>query len=453
MRMKKLLAMCLATVMSLSLVACGGGQKNDSNGGGTDNTSSAAPSTTSTGTPGEDTNTDNSTTSDVKLTVSIWDTNQQAGLQEILNDFTAQTGVKAEIQVITWDEYWTMLEAAATGGSLPDVFWMHSNESQRYMENGLLLDLSDKITGSDKIDITKYPQDIVDLYSFDSKQYAIPKDIDTIALWYNKTLFDEAGVKYPDENWTWDDFYKAAKKLTNKDKGIYGTAWNTTNNQDGFYNIIYNFGGKVISDDKKTSGFDDPKTIEAMEYVGKFIDEGIAPDLQTISENKSNVLFEAGKVAMITQGSWMIPEFAQNEYANENCDVAVLPKTKDGSRKSIYNGLGWAAAANGSHTEEAWKLIEYLGSKEAQEKQAELGVTMSAYEGTSEAWVKSKPQFNLQAHLDMMNDLVIRPYSKKTVIWEDMISEKLKAAWTGEKPMADVCKEIAESMNASLAEE
>ena len=95
---------------------------------------------------------------DVTLSVSIWDTNQEPGIKEILADFTEKTGIKTEISVVKWDEYWTMLEAGAQGGSLPDVFWMHSNESQRYMSNDMLLDLTDKIKDSDLIDPENYPE-------------------------------------------------------------------------------------------------------------------------------------------------------------------------------------------------------------------------------------------------------------------------------------------------------
>ena len=101
---------------------------------------------------------------DVTLSVSIWDTNQEPGIKEILADFTEKTGIKTEISVVKWDEYWTMLEAGAQGGSLPDVFWMHSNESQRYMSNDMLLDLTDKIKDSDLIDPENYPEDIWGLY-------------------------------------------------------------------------------------------------------------------------------------------------------------------------------------------------------------------------------------------------------------------------------------------------
>ncbi len=388
-----------------------------------------------------------------KLIVGIWDSNQQPGIQKILDEWTAVSGIEAETQVTTWNEYWTVLEAGASGGTLPDVFWMHSNVSQKYMENGILLDLTDRIAQSEVIKLENYYADIVDLYSYDGKHYAIPKDIDTIGLWYNKTYFDEAGLAYPDESWTWETLRETAKKLTREDGSVYGYAINTSNNQDSYYNIIYSYGGSVISDDKKTSKLDDPKTIEAMEVVEKMIQDGSVPDLQTLSENGTQVLFESGKAAMVTQGSWMVPAFRDNEYTAANCDVAVLPSGPE-SRVSIYNGLGWAADANGKNPDAAWSLIEYLGTKEAQLRQAELGVTMSAYKGTSDAWKNSVPGFDLQAYLDMLDaKLVIRPYSRNTTVWETMIQQELGSVWTGDKTMADALKEIAAKMNAILAEE
>ena len=79
---------------------------------------------------------------------------------------------------------------------------------------------------------------------------------------------------------------------------------------------------------------------------------------------------------------------------------------------------------------------------------------MSAYIGTSDAWVNSVDFFNLQAYMDMLDaTLVFRPYSRDTTVWEDMMIEKLQDAWTGEVPVDEVCKNIADEMNAALAEE
>ena len=440
MKFRKAMALLLAGTMALSMAACGGGSSSSSS----DSSSSDAESTDST---------DSSDSSDVTLSVTIWDSNQEPGLTQIMNDFTEKTGIKTKVSVVKWDEYWTMLEAGAQGGSLPDVFWMHSNESERYMSNDMLLDLTDKIKDSDLIDPENYPEDIWGLYTYDDKYYAVPKDIDTIALWYNKTLFDEAGLDYPTADWTWDDVTEAAKKLTKDDGSQYGLAMRNDNNQAGYYNLIYDNGGYIISDDKTKSGWDDEKTIAAMQTLEGWIKDGVIPSLETMSENNEDVLFEAGKIAMTCQGSWMLAAFKENEYTAANCDCVELPKNAEtGRRASLYNGLGWAASASGEHTDEAWQLIEYLGSKEAQEKQAELGVTMSAYKDTSDAWAKSA-DFNLQAYLNMMDDMEIRPYSKSTVTWENEDNEILKGVYTGDITMEEACKQMADQMNEKLAEE
>ena len=172
-----------------------------------------------------------------------------------------------------------------------------------------------------------------------------------------------------------------------------------------------------------------------------------------MGENTTDVLFSSGRSAMTMQGSWMIKSLTDNEYVAENGDVAVLPMANDGTRKTIYNGLGWAAAAESPNAESAWKLLEYLGSEGAQKKQAESGVTMSAYIGTSDKWVDCAPDFNLQAYLDMANDMVIRPYTANTKIWEDYSQEVMVRVYTGEITMEEGCREIAAFMNEKMAEE
>ena len=228
MKVRKALSILLASVLTLGLMGCSDAPKQEASSDAAAET--AEPAAEAEAAPAEDAG------SGDKITVAIWDSNQQPGIQELLDDWSKESGIKAETQVINWNEYWTLLEAGASGGTLPDVFWMHSNQSQRYMENGLLLDLTDKIAASDKIDLSNYYEDITKLYESDGKIYALPKDIDTIALWYNKTMFDEAGVEYPNAEWTWDDFYEAAKKLTKDDGSQWGYAINTGNNQDSYYN-------------------------------------------------------------------------------------------------------------------------------------------------------------------------------------------------------------------------
>jgi len=391
---------------------------------------------------------------DETVSVMIWDPNQEAGIKEILADFTTETGIKTDIQIVSWNEYWTLLEASAKSNDLPDVFWMHANSALKYMENDLLLDVTDKIAQSDKIDINNYYEDITELYSLDGKNYALPKDIDTIALWYNKTYFDEAGLAYPTDDWTWDELIENAKELTKSDGSVYGFTLKNDNGQGGWFNMINDANGYVISDDKKTSGLDNPNTLKGMETMQKLLDAKVMPSQEIMSESEADVLLGSGKVAMATFGSWMLSAFKQNEYISQNCDVARLPKdATTGRQSSVYNGLGWAISANTPREDSAWKVVEYLSTKEAQIKQANLGVTMSAYKGTSDGWVNCAPNFNLQAYIDMQDDMVMFPNSKSGVKWNNAIYDCMKEAWMGQITVEEACIKGANEMNAIIAEE
>lgn len=389
---------------------------------------------------------------DVTLTYAIWDKNQEPGMRAMADAFEKKNpGIKVNVEVTAWDQYWTKLEAAASGGSLPDVFWMHPNQAARYASNSVLLDLTDKIKGSSLVSLDKFPKDLVKVYENGGKNYALPKDFDTIGLWYNKKLFDEAGVAYPNENWTWNDLLAASKKITNAEKGIYGFGA-PLDLQQGFDNFIFQNGGKVLSDDKTKSGFDTPAVKEAMQwYVDLSVKEKVSPNQQQFSENSYTAFFESGKTAMALFGSWMLSEFGANEYVAKNCDVTVLPQGKQ--RATIYNGLGNAVAASTKHKEEAWKFVEYLGSEEANKIQAESGVAIPAYQGTTDAWIKTQTKFNSKVYADMLKYAVINPYSKETDKWQTAEKETLLKAFTGEVPVNDACDQVAKKVNEILATE
>ena len=397
------------------------------------------------------------------LDVKIWDNNQLAGLQAIADEWTAKSGVKVNIQVVDWNNYWTLLEAGASGGDMPDVFWMHSNNAEMYMAAQKLLDLTDYIANSEVVNLDNYYADITALYTKDGKNYAVAKDHDTIALLYNKAIFDKYGVAYPTDEWTWEDYKAAAEAITEASGGeVYGGACNTNNNQDTFYNIIYDFGGYVISDDKKSSGWDNENTIKAFEFMSTLFDKAWAPQT-LVAESGKNVLFENGKIAMDTEGSWMIREFYDYE-GSENFAWAMLPywdqngngQYDEGERVSIYNGLGWSASADVKDPQAAWDLIEWFSSHEMQVKQSELGVTMAGYIGDSEPFMTSAfPGMNIDAFLKMETEgkLVFRPYSKYTSRWEDDATRDLVTIWNDPSTLNDVLTKMASDMNNWLAQE
>ena len=103
--------------------------------------------------------------------------------------------------------------------------------------------------------------------------------------------------------------------------------------------------------------------------------------------------------------------------------------------------------------DEAFQLIEWFGSKDMQKKQADLGVTMAAYEGMSDGWVNSVDCFNLQPYMDAMDNIVFRPHTNATLAWWNTMCEELKKPWNDEESMDDACKNIVTIMNDAIAEE
>ena len=429
-------------------------------GCGSSSSSSSAATDTAAGSATEAATEEKSGSSD-SILVNIWDSKQRAGLQEICDDWSESSGIEVKVEVVDWDNYWTLLEAGASGGDMPDVFWMHSQYSEKYMDQGILLDLTDYIEKDDSIDLDNYYEEITGLYSYDGKQYAIPKDYDTIALWYNKDMFDEAGIAYPDDTWTWEKLIEVAQQLTKEDGSQYGFVGNTDANQEGYYNAIYSYGGYVINDTKDKSGYDDAATLEAMEMYTGLIEA--MPPQSTMAETGNIDLFMSNQAAMGMFGSWYAPTFKElAEEGNTQWACAVLPyhdangngTCDDGERVSIFNGLGWSAPANVENPDEVYSLISYLGSEEGQKKQAELGVTMSAYQGTSDAWVDSIEEIDLSPYLEEANGaaaLVPMPCSRNSA-WAETAKQSLVAAWQDTSTMTDVCKQIAEDMNKALAE-
>ena len=135
------------------------------------------------------------------LKFQIWDVAQRDSMQAICDAYTAQhPDVVIEVQVTNWNEYWTKLEAAAESNTMPDIFWMHTNQILYYADFGMLADVTDLYADVDPEFYQKHYSDISidNARGSDGRMYGVPKDKDNIILVYNKEMFVAAGVGYPD---------------------------------------------------------------------------------------------------------------------------------------------------------------------------------------------------------------------------------------------------------------
>ncbi|MFD5213760.1 ABC transporter substrate-binding protein [Microbacterium sp. NPDC058345] len=381
---------------------------------------------------------------DVNLSYAIWDENQKPAMEDIAAAFTEEhPEVTIDIQVTPYKEYFTKLQTAASGGSAADVFWMNGPNFQLYASNGQLAPLDD--TGIDPAD---YPQGLVDLYTYDGTLYGAPKDFDTVAVWYNKELFDAAGVDHPSAGWTWDDLKDAAARLTDPAKGQFGIAASQYG-QENFYNSIAQAGGEVISADGTKTGYGSPEALAGIELWTDLIEAGSSPTAQQLTDTNPEDLFLSGKVAMFQNGSWAAIAYADNADIADKVDVAPLAAGTAGNQ-SVIHGVGNVANANSPHLAEAKAFAAFASGETAAEIQAETGTVIPAFDGAQQAWVDALPQYDLQVYIDALDTAVPYPVSKNTSAWTSIESEELSQVWAGSVSPEDGLKQLAEKMQAAL---
>jgi multiple sugar transport system substrate-binding protein len=349
----KFLSLALSVTLVASLTACGANDKSASSSTSTVNKDAESTDTTASSTA----------TSNVSLSMVFWDSGQEPGLNDMAAAYMKENpNVTVTVQTIPWDEYWTKMQAAATSGDISDmadILVMHPDEVEGYVQGGYLMDLTDILKGSND-NISNYPEFVVNDFLVDGKYYGIPKDIGTIALVYNKDLFDKYGVSYPTDDWTWDDLKAAAQKLTDKDNGVYGFM-SDNDGQETYWDMIWQNGGDLFDSNGKCT-FDSPETVEAMKYAVSFVEEGLSPKASDLTDLTRDQYFESGKVAMMNAGSWMLTEYLNTEGLN--FDVAELPHEKQ--KAAICSGMAFSVANTTKNPEEAKKFVEWLGGEEAQ---------------------------------------------------------------------------------------
>lgn len=387
----------------------------------------------------------------VTLTYVTWNENQRDSIQATVDGFEAENpDIEVEIQITPWGEYWTKLEAAATSGNMPDIVTMHTNQVERYVNGGVLAELDDLAEYDESFSYDNYETGIADLYTYDGVHYGAPKDKDCVVLVYNKKLFDEAGVEYPNSDWTWEDLETAAEQLTDKENGIYGfNAYN--NDQEGWGNFLYANGADFLNEDGTASGLDTAEAIEAMEfYMG--LNEKYSPSKEMQAEVDAVTMFATGTVAMQSIGNWQLSYFTDNETIKDDFALAMLPSTPEGNRATISNGLALSIPKDCKNMEAAKKFVAYASSEKGM-TEAASGPAIPCYNGVDEAWA--------QAHQDLYDTSVILDSleygkqlrgSEEKNEWGQIMYSYVGKIFDGSMNVEDAFTQASAEMNEVLAQ-
>jgi multiple sugar transport system substrate-binding protein len=350
-------------------------------------------------------------TGDVVLTFLMWGTpEEKTAVYSVLKRFQTVQKEKGEpigLKVISVDSlsYSDKLQTMFAGGTYPDVFYLHIQDFFKYASKGNLAPLDDYIKDEDFNAGDFYPQ-LMNAFTFEGTLFGVPKDWTSFVLYYNMDMFDKAGVAYPNDTWTWDDFLAAAKKLTidvNGDKKIdqYGFIIETWAD---WYNswIMQNDG--MIFDDKGnwvfSRGANVDKNALAIQFVADLINVvGVAPSVDQSRQLGGGEAFMSGRVAMCMYGRWQMQKFKKVKDFRWN--YAVLPyKVK---KASTVVTVSLAIASQSPNKDAAWKLLKFVTSYEGQIFNAEAGTGVPSRISLVESdhYLKAPEVIKFQPHLAM----------------------------------------------------
>lgn len=396
--MKKLFVPLLI-VLTLILAACGNGGSNsgngNSNGGvsqqglssgnsyiscpGSPNTTAAAPSS-----------------STVTLTVSGFSSSpaEDALVQQNLKNFTtAHPNIHINWAPIPGD-YPTKMRANVASGTVPDVFYLTPGMSSEYISSGKLLNLSPYM-GRDGVKASDYYSALINPFTCTSGQvYGLPKDWNSLGVFYNKQMFQAAGVAFPKAGWTWDDLKNDAQKLT-KNPGspnsVYGISLSADASRWGAF-LLAN-GGTVLNKNGTQATFNNQAGIDTLNFYASFIKNNIGALPTTVGAPWNGDAFGKQRAAMAIEGGWLIPYMAST-YPNVQYDIAPLPMSPSGKQADLTFTNAWAAYSGTKNPEAAWELIKYMTGSTVQASQLNAGFALPTLKSLANAdYFTSHPGF------------------------------------------------------------
>ena len=313
----------------------------------------------------------------VTITYAMWgDTTELANQQKIVDAFTKlNPSIKVNVSVADWDSYWPKLQTDLAAGNAPDVFLMDGPLYPDYQTRDQLLNLTPFIT-KDNFDTSQLVDLAVqDFRAPDGNLYGLPRDLNTIALFYNKTMFDTAGLPYPDETWDWNKLVEVATKLTLTSGGKtsqWGFYTETSDMENYWASLVWQAGGDILSADKKTVVVNSDQAAAGIQFLQDLIykDKVMAQPVA----GGSGDMFENGQAAMEANGSWLVPT---HEAAGLSFGVAPLPKGPAGQATSV-NPSGVVAYKGTKSPDAAWEFIKCYTGPELQSMVASLKASMPA---------------------------------------------------------------------------
>lgn len=346
----------------------------------------------------------------VQLNYVLWDSAQQPMYEACAADFTkAHPNITVKITQSGWGDYWSSIQTGMVAGNAPDVFTDHLAYYPEFASKGQLVDLQ-PLVDRDKVPTDIYIGKLAELWTRDGKRYGLPKDWDTVTIFYNDDMLQKAGVDPKImETWAWNPqdggtFGETIARLTLDKNGKNGLdpAFDKANVVQAGYCPQGNGGGVGqtqwsflsastgwSSQDTmwgSTFHYDDQRFIDTITWWNSLYTKGYSLAYSDLISQGTQALFKAGKCALTTDGSWNIMNYVKD--STFKVGFGLLPTGPQG-RKSMFNGLADSIWVGSPHQAEAWEWVKYLASPACQNVVGSYGVVFPAIQSGVDAAVKA----------------------------------------------------------------
>jgi multiple sugar transport system substrate-binding protein len=383
-------------------------------------------------------------TGPVTITYSNFISNNgnEENLQTIVDAFEeANPDIKVEVTTLPYADYGTALQTDLAAGTVSDVFDIEYSNYASYQANGVLAEIPVENGAA-------YKPSLLEAYQTDGTQYALPSSFSDVVLYYNKDLFDAAGLDYPTNDWTWADEKAAAEALTDQAAGVWGDHQPVSFYE--FYKALAQTGGEFLDADGTSAAFNSPEGIEAATWlveksgtVMPTIEQGQGtPDFDTN-------LFKDGKLGMMHTGIWVFGAVADVPFG---WDIAVEPGNTQQASAVFSNAVG--VSATSEHQAAAAKWAEFLTSSDAMvDVRLNSGWELPPISDDAKlaTYLTKGAPANRQAVFDSLNGIALPPVvAEGQTEMQDIVGEELVEAQAGRKSVEDALKSAEERVNAAI---
>jgi multiple sugar transport system substrate-binding protein len=334
----------------------------------------------------------------------------------------AYPNITVNIETIGYDDYFTQMQTRVAGGTAPDCYELNIENFAAYANKGVLA----PITG---VDTSGYNTTALDAFIVDGVQYGLPGNFSNVILIYNQDLFDQAGIGYPTNDWTWEDVQTASESIKALGDDIYGIYAPITFNE--FFKVAAQYGGSILNADKTAFTINAPENVQAAQMM---VDRVLVSNVQPTTEQMGGMgdwdLFQSGRLGMIPTGIWAFTTFTDG--CDFKWDICVEPGEVQKATHFFSNALVINASSDKQDAAAAW--INWLASSDESAKiRIDAGWDLPAINNQDvlSGYLAITPPDNRQAVFESLNDLVVAPIIEDYSLMSDIITEKLTEAAGG----------------------